>query len=87
MRYLIYIGGRHVMATNDNHDPEFGLVENIVGLARRWAVVEYDRLGPILRLGPYLQIDHARAKMDDLRELRRLEHELSHAKRKRRSRR
>lgn len=76
--------GRELMASNDNHDPEFGLVESIIVATHRWAVVEYDSLGPILRLGPFERQEHAKEALRDYREMRRLEFELRHRGRGRR---
>jgi hypothetical protein len=64
------------MAINDNPHPSFGLIESVFDGQQRWAVVEYDRLGPVLRLGPFAEIDYARDKLRDYTEMRRLEFEL-----------
>lgn len=63
------------MASNDNHDPEFGLVESVVDGVPQWAIAEYDKLGPILRLGPFDDHEWARQRLAAYREMRALEFE------------
>ena len=44
-------------AVNDNSHSRYDIVES--PSLNQFAVVEYDRLGPILRLGPYASRHHA----------------------------
>ncbi|HLG44733.1 MAG TPA: hypothetical protein VKY24_00715 [Reyranella sp.] len=49
---------------NDNEHDRYGIVES-PGL-NQYAVVEYDGLGPIMRLGPYASRHHALDRMNAL---------------------
>ena len=51
-------------AVNDNDHPTYGIVES-PGM-NQYAVVEYDGLGPIMRLGPYASRHHALDRMNAL---------------------
>jgi hypothetical protein len=51
---------------NDNGRSLYcGLVESVVDGRSRWAVVEYDKLGPILRMGPFTCYSLANRKLGD----------------------
>jgi hypothetical protein len=65
------------MAVNDNQNPHCGLIETLVNGQRRWAIAEYDRLGPVLRLGPFCQYAWAREKLADFAAMRQLQFDLA----------
>jgi hypothetical protein len=51
-------------AVNDNEHHTFGIVESAA--LNQFLIVEYDGLGPIMRLGPYASRHHALERMNAL---------------------
>jgi hypothetical protein len=51
-------------AVNDNEHHTFGIVESLC--LNQFLIVEYDDLGPIMRLGPFASRWHAMQRLDAL---------------------